>query len=29
VRAATRARGPVYLEDGRPVPGLGSAAPTL
>jgi len=27
VRAATRSRGPVYLEDGRPVPGLDSAVP--
>jgi len=28
VRAATRGRGPVYLEDGRPVPGLDGSAPT-
>jgi 8-oxo-dGTP pyrophosphatase MutT (NUDIX family) len=27
VRAATRGRGPVYLEDGRPVPGLESPVP--
>ena len=26
VRAATRGRGPVYLEDGRPVPGVGQRA---
>jgi len=28
VRAATRGRGPVYLEDGRPVPGLDGSTPT-